>query len=79
MAWDYYTILARRDNEAAHQDLDIIAVYKNEEEYRKRSGNRMPKFDDEETPDGLKDCVYLGGAEKDPQTDACRWLWGRWW
>ena len=78
MAWDYYTIVARKKQQGANQKLEIITVTRNGDLYNEKPGNEKPNFQELEAPD-LVDCVYMGGTEKDPDKDACRWLWGRWW
>jgi len=81
MAFDYYTIVARREQQGVNPDLEILSVWKNGKEYKKKTGQeqKRPNFDGPGPSIAFKDCVYMGGAEEVTDEDACRWLWGRWW
>ena len=77
MAWDMYTIVARKRQKGANQRIEILSVTRNGEQYNmKPDFEGKPNFASEEgPPDEYKDCVYMGGAEK----NRCRWVWGKWW
>ena len=82
MAYDYYTIVARGEKPNTNQEIEILSVWKNGQEYKKKGQSSHPKNPNFGGPNPdleYKDCVYIGGAEEVPDEDACRWLWGRWW
>jgi hypothetical protein len=75
MAWDYYTIVARKMKKGADK-LEIISVTMNEKNCTdKGEFMKNPNFEEEDAPDELRDCVYMGGAVD----NRCRKIAGTWW
>ena len=75
MAWDTYTIVARKKSKGAEK-FEIISVSRNGEPCEENVDlGESPDFSGPPPDDKYKNCIYMGGAGE----NACRWLWGKWW